>query len=179
MEYNKQYKKFKKSSNLIPILRNSFGDFITNNLQMANLLNYKFRNGVYLRYGWEPTNIPLTCACGQSFDLTHALLCARCGYTHMRHNEIRDTFATLMSEVCFDIDIEPKIQSLQGKSFVINSTTTDEDARLDVKTNRLWGLRFRRTFFDVKVFNPHAKTSRRLLKDAYNHHESLKNSKYQ
>ena len=32
----------KKSSNLIPLLRNSFGDFITNNLQMANLLNYKF-----------------------------------------------------------------------------------------------------------------------------------------
>ena len=32
----------KKSSNLIPLLRNSFGNFITNNLQMANLLNYKF-----------------------------------------------------------------------------------------------------------------------------------------
>ena len=32
----------KLSSNLIPVLRNSFGDFITNNLQMANLLNYKF-----------------------------------------------------------------------------------------------------------------------------------------
>ena len=32
----------KKSSNLIPLLRNSFGDFITNNTQMANLLNYKF-----------------------------------------------------------------------------------------------------------------------------------------
>ena len=32
----------KKSSNLIPLLRNSFGDFITKNLQVANLLNYKF-----------------------------------------------------------------------------------------------------------------------------------------
>ena len=32
----------KKSSNLILLLRNSFGDFITKNLQMANLLNYKF-----------------------------------------------------------------------------------------------------------------------------------------
>ena len=32
----------KKSSNLIPLLRNSFGDFISNNLQMVNLLNYKF-----------------------------------------------------------------------------------------------------------------------------------------
>ena len=32
----------KKSSNLIPLLRKSFGNFITNNLQMANLPNYKF-----------------------------------------------------------------------------------------------------------------------------------------
>ena len=30
------------SSNLIPLLRNSFGNFKNNNLQMANLLNYKF-----------------------------------------------------------------------------------------------------------------------------------------
>ena len=97
----------------------------------------------------------------------------------MRHNEIRDTFANLISEVCFDAEIEPKLQSLQGESFVNNSTTTDEDARLDVKANGLWGSRFSRTFFDVKVFNPHAKISRRLLKDAYKYHESLKNSKYQ
>ena len=94
----------------------------------------------------------------------------------MRHNEIRDSFATLMSEVCFDIEIEPKPQSFQGENFVNISTTTDEDARLDVKANGLWGSRFSRTFFDVKVFNPHAKTSRRLLKDAYKYHESLENS---
>ena len=55
----------------------------------------------------------------------------------MMHNEIRDTFANLMSEVCFDVEIEPKLQSLQGDSFVNNSTTTDEDVRLDVKANGL------------------------------------------
>ena len=124
-----------------------------------NLNESEFRDGIYLRYGWEPTNIPLTRACGQSFDFTHALHCAKSGYTHMSHNEIKDTFANLMSEVCFDVEIEPKLLSLQGESFVINSTTRDEDARLDVKANGLWGSRFSRTFFDVKVFNPHAKTS--------------------
>ena len=85
----------------------------------------------------------------------------------MRHYEIRDTFANLMSEGCYDVEIDPKLQSLQSESFVNNSTTTEVDARLDVKANGLWGSRFSRTFFDVKVFNPHAKTSRRLLKDAY------------
>ena len=97
----------------------------------------------------------------------------------MRHNETRDTFANLMREVCFDVEIEPKLQSLQGESFVNTSTTTDEDARLDVKASGLWGSRFSRNFFDVKFFKQHAKTSRRKLKDAYKYHESLKNSKCQ
>ena len=68
----------------------------------------------------------------------------------MRHDEIRDTFANLMSEVCYDVEIEPKLQSLQGESFVNNSTKTDESARLDVKANGLWSSRFSRNFFDVK-----------------------------
>ena len=33
----------------------------------------------------------------------------------MRQDEIRDKFANLMIEVCYDIEIEPKPQSLQGK----------------------------------------------------------------
>ena len=108
--------------NALPVSRYNF-----------NLNKSEFRDGIYLRYGWEPINIPLTCACGQSFDLTHAVHCEKGGYIHMRHDEIRDTFANLMSEVCYDVEIEPKLQSLQGESFVNNSTTTDEDARLDEK----------------------------------------------
>ena len=120
-----------------------------------------------------------TCACGADFNLTHALHCAKGGYTHIRHNEIRDTFANLMNEVCHDVEIEPKLQPLQGESFVNNSTTTEDEARLDIKANGLWGSRFSRAFFDVKIFNPYAKTSRKLQKDAYKYHETLKNSKYQ
>ena len=88
-------------------------------------------------------------------------------FTHMRHIEIRDTFANLKSEVCFDVEIEPKLQSLQDESFVNSSFKTVEDARLEVKANGLWCSRFIRTFFDVKFFNTHSKTSRRPLKDAY------------
>ena len=141
-----------------------------------NLNKAEFQDGIYLRYGWEPTNIPLTCACGQSFDLTHTLHtlhCAKAEYIQMRrHNESRDTFAILMSEICFDVKIEPELQSLQGESCVSNSTTTHEDSRLDVKSNGLWGSMFSRTFLDVKVFNPHEKTSQRLLKDAYKYHDT-------
>ena len=84
--------------------------------------------------------------------------------TQIRHNDIRETFANLMNEVCHDVEIEPKLKPLQGESLVNNSTTTDE-ARLDIKANGLWGSRFSRAFFDVKIFNPHAKTARKLHKD--------------
>ena len=144
-----------------------------------NLNKSEFRDGIYLRYGWEPTKTPLTCACGAYFNLTHALHCAKGGYTHIRHNGIRDTFANLTNEVCHDVEIEPKLQPLQGEIFVNNSTTTEDEAQLDIKANRLWGSRFSRAFVDVKICNPHAKTSRKLHKNAYKYHETLKNSKYQ
>ena len=71
-----------------------------------------------------------------------------------------------MNEVCHDVEIEPQLQPLQGESFVNNSTTTEDEARLDNKVNRFWGSRFRRDFFDEKIFNPHAITLRKLHKDA-------------
>ena len=81
----------------------------------------------------------------------------------MRHNEIRDTFANLMDEVCHDVQIEPMLQELQGETD--NKTTcSDEEARPDIKENGLWGQSFERTFFDVKIFNPLAKSCPRELK---------------
>ena len=120
----------------------------------SKLKKSEFRDGIYLRYGWEPTKTPLTCACGADFNLTHALDCAKGGYTHIRHNEIRDTFANLNNEVCHDVEIEPKLQPLQGESFVNNLTTTEDEVRLDIKANGLWGSRFSRAFCDVKIFYP-------------------------
>ena len=59
--------------------------------------------------------------------------------------------------------------------FSSNSTTTDEDT----KANGLWCSRFNRTFFDVKIFNPHAKSCPKTIKDAYKYHESIKRNKYE
>ena len=46
----------------------------------------------------------------------------------MRHDEIRDTFAAIMKDVCFDVEIEPKLQPLEGESFVHKTTTTEDEA---------------------------------------------------
>ena len=83
----------------------------------------------------------------------------------------------LMNGVCHDVQIEPKLQSLDGVSFSSNFTSTDDDARLDIKANGLWGSRFTRTFFDVKIFNAHPKSCPKTIKDAYKYHESIKQNK--
>ena len=84
-----------------------------------------------------------------------------------------------MDDVFHDVQIEPKLQSLDEEIFSSNSTTTDDDARLDIKANGLWGIRFNRTFFDLKIFNPHAKSCPKIIKDAYKCHESIKRNKYE
>ena len=63
------------------------------------------------------------------------------GFPSIRHNEIRNLTATLLTEVCNDVCIEPELQ---------------EGARLDIAANGFWGGTFERTYFDVRVFNPHA-----------------------
>ena len=42
----------------------------------------------------------------------------------MRHDAIRDTFAKIMDDVCYDVEIEPHLQPLQGESFDFKTTTT-------------------------------------------------------
>ena len=71
----------------------------------------------------------------------------------MRLDEIRDTFAKIMKDVCFDVEVEPKLQRLGGESFVHKSTCVEDEAHLDIRANRLWDSRFSRTYFDVKMFN--------------------------
>ena len=92
----------------------------------------------------------------------------------MRHKEIRDTFASVMKEVCYDVEIEPKLEPLEGEFFVHKTTTTEDESRLDIKANRLWDSRFCRFFFDVKIFNPLDRESPKNINEAYKFHESQK-----
>ena len=144
-----------------------------------DLTKTECRDGLALRYGWEPLKTPALCPCGELFSLSHSLQCNKGGYTQMRHNEIRDTFASVMKEVCYDVEIEPKLQPLESESFVHKTTTTEDEARLDIKANGLWDSRFCRTFFDVKIFNPLARTCPKNVNEAYKFHESQKKLKYE
>ena len=144
-----------------------------------DLTKSEFRDGIALRYGWDPVKLPSFCECGEMFSVSHALHCPKGGFTHIRHNDIRDSFANLLDEVCDNVEIEPCLQPLQGETFANRSTTTDDDARLDIKANGLWESRYSKTYFDVKVFNPYARTCSRNIPDSYRQHESSKKLKYE
>ena len=42
----------------------------------------------------------------------HALSCPKSGFPSIRHNEVRDLTATLLSEVCHNVSFEPGLQPL-------------------------------------------------------------------
>ena len=139
-----------------------------------------FADALALRYGWSPTRIPVSCVCGSSFTVDHVLSCARGGFPILRHNEIRDVTADLLSEVCHDVRTEPDLQPLTGESLVSRSSVTSEGARLDIAVNGFWGGRYERTYLDVRVFNPHAPSNRNTsITNCYRKHEAEKKRAYE
>ena len=62
-----------------------------------------FHDALTLRYNWQPVRAPYFCGCGVRFSLEHALSCPKCGFPSVRHNEIRNLTANLLSEVCNDV----------------------------------------------------------------------------
>ena len=53
-------------------------------------------------------------------------------------------------------------------------------ARLDIAANGVWGGTFERTYFDVRVFNPHAPSNRQTnLQSVYRKHEKIKKRAYE
>ena len=137
-----------------------------------------FRDALSLRYSWELSHIPGSCSCGKSFSVEHALSCLKGGFPSLRHNEIRNITATLMSEVCHDVSIEPPLQPLSGEHLDHASARTIDGAHLDIAASGFWGGRAR-AFFDVRVFNPYAPSNSQLvLPSIYRKHEREKKRLY-
>ena len=77
----------------------------------------EFRDAICLRYNWEPKNTPTHCGCGNIYFMDHAMTCHTGGFPTHRHNEIRDIMATLLTDVCHNVSIEPLLQSLSGSPY--------------------------------------------------------------
>jgi hypothetical protein len=78
----------------------------------------EFRDAIYLRYGWDPLNLPEKCGCGAAFTVTHAMQCMVGGYRGVLHNEVNYVFYDCMKEAGHkDVTLEPQLQPLSGESF--------------------------------------------------------------
>ena len=138
-----------------------------------------FRDALCLRYGWQPSGIPTSCCCGSPFSVDHALSCPRGGFPTIRHNEVRDTFASWMSEICSGVTTEPYLQTLTSESLGGATAIRGDEARLDIVADGLWGGRRERTYFDVRVVNPYARSNRlESLPALYRRHEKMKRRAY-
>ncbi|PFX17909.1 hypothetical protein AWC38_SpisGene17749 [Stylophora pistillata] len=69
-----------------------------------NLSKREFRDAIKIRYGWEISDLPKTCVCGDFFDVDHAMICRRGGFVIQRHNELRDLEKTCVCGDFFDVD---------------------------------------------------------------------------
>ena len=74
-----------------------------------------FCNALCLRYNWSPPLPPSSCVCCSSFQVDHALSCQHGGFPSIRHNELRDLTAHLLTEVCSNVGVEPALQPLESE----------------------------------------------------------------
>ena len=79
-----------------------------------------FHDGLLLRYHWTPLACPTSCACGHDFTIDHCISYPKGDFPSLRHNEVCDLTAQMMSEVCNNVSVEPHLQPLSGEALCFN-----------------------------------------------------------
>ena len=92
------------------------------------------------------------CPCGQKYNVTHALNCKKGGFVAMRHNNLRDFEADMLSKIVNDVETEPELQPVTGE--IIEGLSRNA-SRPDIRARGVWRAA-QNTFFDVRVTNTHS-----------------------
>ena len=119
-------------------------------------LRESFHDALALCYVWLPSRMPSYCTCGGNFSIEHALSCPKGGFSSITHNEVCDLTATLLTDVCYEVKVEPDLQLLNNEAFHHKTTNIQDGAGLDISMNGFWGGRYEKCYIDVQVFNPFA-----------------------
>ena len=136
-----------------------------------------FWDAFRLRYDIPLERLPSNCVCGNSFNIEHALSCHKGGFVPIRHNEIRDLTADLLSEVYKEVQVELVLTPVTGE-LLPTGTATEDEARTDISARGFW-VRGSKAFLDVRVYNPIAKRySTQSLSAAYKRNENEKKKSY-
>ena len=137
----------------------------------------EFFDAVSIRYRWRLRRLPINCACGKKFNIDHAMDCKKGGFIHRRHDGIRDIVAKMVDGVSYDVQIEPPLEPVSGERLQTGSNIKVE-ARLDIAARGFW-QRGEKAFFDVRVFDPFAKTHLcRNLESVFKQNETDKKREY-
>ena len=137
----------------------------------------EFFDAIYMRYRWDMKKLPINCVCSQKFDMDHAMSCKKGGYVSRRHDRVRDILANLMSDVASEVHTEPSLQPLTGET-VQSGTNIDKQARTDIAARGYW-QDCEMAFFDVRVFNPFAKSHLSSnLETVFKSNETAKKKEY-
>ena len=65
--------------------------------------------------------------------------CKKGGFVTLRHNEVRDIVATLLSDVSKDVKLEPSLLTLNGDKQTMRKTgKTNNELRLDICARSFW-----------------------------------------
>ena len=81
------------------------------------------------------------------------MVCPFGGFSTIRHNEVRDLTASLLTEVYHNVAAESSLQPFASKTFSLASANTTNDAYLDVKARGFWS-RGQDAYFDVTPMLP-------------------------
>ena len=82
--------------------------------------------------------------------------CSKGGFIDLRHDEMRNTVAELLDDICIDVLVEPHLALLSG-DHLPGSTIDGDDAWLDISARGFW-QKGQRAFCDIRVFNLFATT---------------------
>ena len=77
------------------------------------------------------------------------------GFVTIRHNDLRDLITKILSEVCNDTEIVPKLVPLSGDDLSNGTANRSNEARLDDRARGFWE-KGQQAFFDLRVLDPNA-----------------------
>ena len=72
------------------------------------------------------------------FDIQHSILCKKGDFIYVKHNDLRDLTANMMSEVCKDTKIKPKVTPLSGGEVQGKMSNKLNEAKEDIRNRGFW-----------------------------------------
>ena len=75
----------------------------------------KSKDALILKYGRPLKSLSAMCPYVEKYNVIHALDCKKGGFATIRHNNLRNFEADMLSKIVNDVEAEPELQPVTGK----------------------------------------------------------------